>query len=436
MVFNYNPISAKSQTDQIFIHLNCDDYEPDLMKQNHDGFEIYRVVPPGDVSFFFSKSSYPMRSKEYELLELKDPIEKLVHYSLEYATPIIMHVINKTKAKGAACDYKSPFNTLPRKPRFDYTPPKESPSRIKWDISNSLFKDYKLLDNKLAIECLEFDWNQSKLPNWIKFQEQEELKALLLEHYYEIIETFRFLASQGGNEYFTIGSNIFTDFLNQGHLIDNFYESSDLGVNWNSVIIPKDKRQPYNPGNALVRYEFMEMLVRIANDRYIRNKLCTSIVEAFQKLLDESARLLLSAHDSNKWRKIEYMCEEVDVVLKSYKPLLDNIFKLYSGRKSLPGQKPFMCLEEFRQLCVDGKLIPEKLPTREIDSCFSLAMMVQIDELYEKRHIEMSFIEFLEALCRICWYLDVKSNNTEDFEINRSIDGIEIELTKKIETDT
>ena len=60
-------------------------------------------------------------------------------------------------------------------------------------------------------------------------------------------------------------------------------------------------------------------------------------------------------------------------------------------------------------------------------------MMVQIDELYEKRHIEMSFIEFLEALCRICWYLDVKSNNTEDFEINRSIDGIEIELTKKIE---
>ena len=109
MVFNYNPISAKSQTDQIFIHLNCDDYEPDLMKQNHDGFEIYRVVPPGDVSFFFSKSSYPMRSKEYELLELKDPIEKLVHYSLEYATPIIMHVINKTKAKGAACDYKSPL---------------------------------------------------------------------------------------------------------------------------------------------------------------------------------------------------------------------------------------------------------------------------------------------------------------------------------------
>ena len=433
MAFFYNPIVPASQNDQIFIHLDCDDYEPDLMVKSHDFFEIHRVVPPGEITFFFSKNLSPMRSKEYELLELRDPIEKEIHYSNEYSDSFIIHVINKANVKGKICDYKQPFNTSPRKPRFIYNPPTALPIRIKWDVSTSLFKDYKLLDNKLAMECFEFDWNCSKLQNWIKVQEQEALKAVISEHYYEIIETFRSLASQGGNEYFTIGTNIFTDFLNQGNLIDNLYEASDLGVNWNSVIIPKDKRQPYNPGNALVRYEFMELLVRIANDRYLRNKLSSTPSEAFQKLLDDNIRLLLSSYDSNKWRKSYYMIEEVDIVLKSYKPILENIFKIYSGKKSLPGQKPFMCLEEFRQLCIDGKLIPEKLPTREIDSCFSLAMMVQVDELYEKKHIEMSFVEYLEALCRISWYLDIKASSTEEIEINRSLSISDVELTQKIE---
>lgn len=29
-------------------------------------------------------------------------------------------------------------------------------------------------------------------------------------------------------------------------------------------------------------------------------------------------------------------------------------------------------------------------------------MMTQIDELWKKRHLEMSFVEFIEALSRVC----------------------------------
>ena len=59
---------------------------------------------------------------------------------------------------------------------------------------------------------------------------------------------------------------------------------------------------------------------------------------------------------------------------------------MFSGRKTLPGQKNFMSIEEFRQLCFDGKLVSSSLPAREIDMCFCQAMMVQVDELYEKKH--------------------------------------------------
>jgi len=29
-------------------------------------------------------------------------------------------------------------------------------------------------------------------------------------------------------------------------------------------------------------------------------------------------------------------------------------------------------------------------------------MMTQIDELWKKRHLEMSFVEFIEAISRVC----------------------------------
>lgn len=112
-------------------------------------------------------------------------------------------------------------------------------------------------------------------------------------------ETYKYLAAFGGSEIFSIGSNFLTEFLNQCAILDSQYAVSDLGVNWNSCVVPKDKGQLYNPGSALIRYEFMEILVRIANDRYIRNKICTSVSESVQKLWDEHLAVKMTQHDTN-----------------------------------------------------------------------------------------------------------------------------------------
>ena len=37
--------------------------------------------------------------------------------------------------------------------------------------------------------------------------------------------------------------------------------------------------------------------------------------------------------DSNVWRWDKYICEEVDLVYKAYAPLMEAIYKKYSGRK-------------------------------------------------------------------------------------------------------
>ena len=314
-----------------------------------------------------------------------------------------LNSINQTAVSGNKCNYKIPFKTIPRKPKVEKKVPVKY-ERINWTIPKSIFKDYQFLDESLAAECFEFDWKESKLSTWIKLvEDQNSLKTVIKAHYYHIIGAFRYLACQSANEFLSVGSNVFTDFLNQAKIFDNLFSLGDLGVNWSTVIVPKVK-QPYNPGNALVRYEFMELLVRIAYDRYVRSKISNNLEEAFIKFIDEKLGDVIKSYDSNVWRLEECVTEDVDIILKTHKPILDNLYKRYSGKKTLPGQKPTMSSEEFRQLCIDGYLIPPNVPERELDFCFGLAMMIQIDEVYHRKHIEMSFIEFVEALCRISWH--------------------------------
>lgn len=185
----------------------------------------------------------------------------------------------------------------------------------------------------------------------------------------------------------------------------------------------------------MVRYEFMEILVRIAHDRFVRNKICTNVADALQKLFRDHILKFMMSMDTNKWRKEMYVCEEVDLVLKAHKLILDVIFKKYSGKKTLPGKKAFMCLDEFRNLCNDAGLVNDHFASREIDSCFALAMMTQVDELNMKKHIEMSFVEFLEAICRA---FDLSNsaliNYTEKEQEKHLFDtNSTISLSKKVE---
>jgi hypothetical protein len=59
---------------------------------------------------------------------------------------------------------------------------------------------------------------------------------------------------------------------------------------------------------------------------------------------------VMQKYNSDTWRWDKYICEEVDIVLKAYLPILQAVYKKYSGKLCKPGQKPFMCVEEFNDL--------------------------------------------------------------------------------------
>ena len=216
-------------------------------------------------------------------------------------------------------------------------------------------------------------------------------------------DCYRHYAAIGApSEIWSIPLNTYTEFCLSSGIIDGkLMKLSDFDRVFIATYTKTDKeKNPRNPERALVRYQFMEGLVRLADQKYTGNSLASSYTEALKMLLNESVKPFLAKFDHQKWRLERYWNEEVDCVLKSYTPILKGAYKKYSGLKTLPGQKKFMSLEEFNNLVSAMDLVTDGLGERDATLYYSLGMMTQVDELSNDRIFQMQYIEFLEAFAR------------------------------------
>lgn len=390
------------QARSIFIHFECDSFQANELERKENSFEVIRVMPQGALKCFFSVPGAVFILPEYEKIVLQEELTIKAKYSAKLFSDLKIKFLNILTLVGPPCDYKVPLSTSPRISLIDSSHKNHKSLKPSWSVESSIFKD-QVQDFKLLIpECIEFDWSESRLVKLIKrAEDMASVKELLQSHYLSIINLFKHLSTQSSNEYPSIGSNVLTEFLNDCDLLDEHFSQSDLGVIWNSAIVPKTK-QPYNPGNALVRYEFTELLVRISIDRFIRHKKCKTVTQSVNLLISNHLNSQFAALNPQTWRSEKLLNQKVDILLKAFKPVTEAAFKVYSGKKTLPGQKPFMSLDEFRMLCNDIKVVDLTVPMRDVDNCFYLAKRIEVNELFFKRHVEMDFVEFLEGFCRAC----------------------------------
>jgi hypothetical protein len=73
--------------------------------------------------------------------------------------------------------------------------------------------------------------------------------------------------------------------------------------------------------------------------------------------------------------------------MKVYLPVFDHIFNRFSGKHKKPGEKNFMCVDEFEAFIYESGLINDSLAAREINSIFNLSMFSQVDEIEKGRHL-------------------------------------------------
>ena len=136
--------------------------------------------------------------------------------------------------------------------------------------------------------------------------------------------------------------------------------------------------------------------------------------------------------DQEKWRWDRFFNRECEEVILENKVMLQNLFDAFSGKKAKPGEKKYMRLEDFINLCQLHGLLNENFNLRQATLCFHMSLITHVDEINTSHHMEASKHEFIEALARVAEFNDsidpekdmlgyVYSNTSLDIKLSNSI---------------
>lgn len=155
-----------------------------------------------------------------------------------------------------------------------------------FDFHDSVFAQWRRDDDKIFNKAFIQDSTHLKLSKFIK--EKDDLEntkqclrqnfELLLEQFQNLICSFKFYPSVTWME--------FSDAVSKWRMIDKHLTSQDtdrafVAVNFDSEALEG------NDENSLCRYEFLEIIVRLAKIKYLEKGICLTHVEATKKLIDE-----------------------------------------------------------------------------------------------------------------------------------------------------
>lgn len=214
-------------------------------------------------------------------------------------TEVSREIISKKR------DYESNVKAKPRQPETYFRITKTD----LWHRGVSLFRDYIPDSDALDKRCFEFDWQTSKLPKLLeKGKDIDDCKKILQSLYSLLRIAYKYLSCTGiANDVFCITQNPFSNFIQKAGIVDNnLLFIRDIDFNFisasNIALKPKTYR---NPDKALVRNEFLEVMGRIALDKYIRNEKAKVNSEAMKMFFYEEGLLnhLYEFDSPQEWRR-------------------------------------------------------------------------------------------------------------------------------------
>lgn len=195
MEFKFEP---RKSTDDIideytpvYIHLECDDYEPDLMvRASATGVHtVLRMIPPKQIKYFFTFGDHHIRIAKNQPMctNYVDVDEVEIHNDIKINIPQLNFYENHYMVKSLITEEF--LDKMAVKPRPE---PKHPPVRIRpktpWDFYKSIFAPYKIDTPELLDECFETDWTNSRIPRLVKGDGEDEIKEFLRERYRNIRE--------------------------------------------------------------------------------------------------------------------------------------------------------------------------------------------------------------------------------------------------------
>ena len=101
------------------------------------------------------------------------------------------------------------------------------------------------------------------------------MKECFRKYYKKYKETYKFYASwYPVGEIWCVSSFAFSEFISAINVVDNkLIKISDVDIKLVATLsAPEFKGNPRNPERGLVRYQLLEAIARIAEEKFVRNK--------------------------------------------------------------------------------------------------------------------------------------------------------------------
>jgi len=335
----------------------------------------------------------------------------------------------------------------PRQPRVQLKKvSKKANNQSGWTLATSVFKGWKDETEKMMEKCFKADWSKCeyKLKRFIKNPDDlYAVKDILEEHYVDLMNIFKYnCCFEMGEDPFDIQINGTMEFCSTCDIIDTAdAKTADL----DTIFIATNytaKKQKNNPDRAIVRYQWMEYVARVALAKFSKPAIPgDDPLEpplALDKLMEKNICPLAKSIDSLPLRHDFFWNNDFDRLLRDFQKDVDVLFDQFArsidGSKMI-GTKPALSLNEFVSLLNATKLCKkpkvqkkdgskgtktekkEKLDggsggggdldnsqQRDIKTIFVASKQIFVDPLTTRQQKEMSRMEFYEALGRIADY--------------------------------
>lgn len=244
-----------------------------------------------------------------------------------------------------------------------------------------------------------------------------EVHDVLLEYYQLWFSAFMYFAAMGSNDPYHMPLNAYTTFLDESMIADSdsqFIKRSDCDTIFIVCNFQPDKKSAeaaVNVENAMMRYEFLESLVRAGIAKYGKGQATDDVATAVRMLLEQNLDANMppaARHRANDFRNERLYTEEVDLVLKRHQVVLKALYSRY--RLKPPGgglRTKSVKLEGWLQFMQDASLIDSQFTLQDANLAFLWSRMAVLDEIKDYgRYTSLTFVDFLEALGRVA---DMKS---------------------------
>lgn len=164
---------------------------------------------------------------------------------------------------------------------------------------------------------------------------------MLKASYQQLVNVFTFYAAMGSGDAFSMQFNAYSELMDDARIPEPGSKTcgspdlSTLFIAANVEENPKSEENKVNYDRALMRFEFLEVIIRVAIAKYLKSKVVERLWEAVELLLTENIPLAdpIALTDPNHFRKRCLYTEDVDLLLTANRQWLKRLFDSFNEKK-------------------------------------------------------------------------------------------------------